>query len=245
MKKENTIRRLVDFGQLNRLVEMHKEIFMNTVLQDKLIYFDENFPHYLKTVLLDKNQYIFGVFTDNEINGFLHFKKYNESLFLNNIFIGEKIRGRGIGTEVLNTVLRYPFVMDEGMIFLELDVLQSNSGAKKWYEKLGLSEVSKDIWYFINNPRIDRDLNPHFEIATDDNNFNSLFYNKEKVATIINDFYIIVHNKLALEYPSIKTFVYKEMARDESIQYPVVDCSIRMKGTISQIIDKLGCLHLK
>ncbi|MCJ8152372.1 GNAT family N-acetyltransferase [Chryseobacterium sp. SSA4.19] len=249
MKKECTIKKLHDDSQLDSLVRMHREIFLNTALQDKLIYFDENFREYFRKVLLYENQYIFGIFFDCEINGFLHFKKYENSLFLNNIFIDEKIRGKGTGTSVLNKILHQPFIGEEGFEFLELDVLESNPNAKRWYDKLGLFEINKDTWYLVNQISINKTINPNFEIAVDDNNFNSVFYNNKKVATIINDSYIIAHDKIALKYTAQKNILYKGRdlvsSKDEYMQYSEIDSSIRMKGKISQITNTLQCLNLK
>lgn len=243
MKKELTIKTLHDDSQLESLILMHKRIFLDTPLQEKLIYFDESFREYFRKVLSCSDHYVFGVFSDSEINGFLHFRKYGSSLFLNNIFLNEKIRGKGTGTAVLNFILNMPFIIKEGFNFLELDVLESNVIAKKWYNKIGLVEIFRDIWYDVESNNCNNDLNLNFKIDVDQNNFKSLIYNDTKVATIISDFNMVVHDTIAFQYTGMKSKIYKTrnllQSEKSCFKFSEIDSSIRMRAKISHITNLL------
>ncbi|RMZ59315.1 GNAT family N-acetyltransferase [Chryseobacterium nematophagum] len=245
MKKDLIVSELNDARYLEEIVTMHRDIFLGTELYGKLMYFDENFPDYFKKVLESKNDYIVGVFKGESIMGFLHLKKIEKTLFLNNIFFKEEIRGGGIGTDTLREVLTKPFVTLEGFEYLELDVFESNVLAKKWYNKLGLLDISTSDWYFLQSNKKE-DFNGDFKINEDINNFKSLYYNDHKVATFINDSYIIAHDTVALQYKSSAQFIYRTVKNENAIVNNMkFDSSTRMRGNISSIIDKIQCLISK
>lgn len=238
MKKELLIKKISDQSHIERIVSMHHEIFCETKLFGKLIYFDNNFPNYFSKLFHDENNYVFGVFKDKEILGFLHLKKINNILFLNNIFLDKKIRGNGAGTFILRSVLSESFVKDNGFEYLELDVFESNVIAKKWYDKLGFETCAVSDWYFVENRFRNLNIQHRFKVSNDDNGFKSLFFDSHKVATIIKDSSIIVHDNIALNFDSNLSMLIKQSENinfSQEMNFIKFDTSIRMRGKISNI----------
>lgn len=236
MRKEIQIKRQNDSTYLTDLVLMHQEIFEDTELYGKLIYFDMAFSNYFRSVLKNKDHYVYGIFAENTIQGFIHFRKFDNVLFLNNIFLSKYIRGNGIGTYVLNKVLNMPFVSENNFKQLTLDVLESNPRAKKWYEKIGFIQESIEPWYYVKKsiPKINTDL----KLIYDDNQFKSLYLNNVKVATVINESCIIIHNFEALDFLSELPFIFKtkENYIVNGVQFSKFDSSIRMTSEITAVL---------
>lgn len=55
--------------------------------------------------------------------------------FIDEFYIREKLRGRGIGAEVLRSLM--PALADYGVKALHLEVGRENAGAKRLYKRLG------------------------------------------------------------------------------------------------------------
>lgn len=238
MKNDIIIKKLEDNYFLSDLVIMHREIFENTEFYGKLIYFDSAFPNYLENILIDKRHYFFAIIYNDNICGFLHLKEVGSNLFLNNIYLNKLVRGGGIGTYVLNYVLNHPLI-NRKFVNIELDVLGSNTIARKWYQKIGLNTEFISYWYYVHNLNLN-DLS--FHVGYDENNFLSLLFEDVKVATIIRNTCIIAHNELALSYKSHLPFIFKTDKISDNIGFENFDSSIRMKGNIINIIK---CISLK
>src|SRR5690606_14627134 len=101
------------------------------------------------------------------------------------------LRGNGMGTDILEEILNMSFIKENSFVNMELDVLQSNIRAVKWYEKLGLNQGSTHIWYVVEKQNKTKKLD--FKVDYDPNCFKSIFLNNAKVATIINNSYINLH----------------------------------------------------
>lgn len=242
MKKEIIIKRLYDDSCLDKIIAMHHQIFTDNELFGKLIYFDENFINYFRGIFQNENDFIFGVFKNEIIVGFLHLKKLKDNLFLNNIFLNKDVRGNGAGTLILEQILKEEFVKIYNFEYLELDVFESNIKAKNWYEKLGLVNTSYNDWFLTQNSNKSPDeLQSRFTISLDNVGFKSLFFNKNKVATIVSNKYIMIHDNIALQYNTNMTMIIKEsenfifVNETKSLK---LDTSIRMKGKIKNILDK-------
>lgn len=236
MKREIQIKRQSDSTYLTELVLMHQKIFEGTQLYGKLIYFDGAFPNYFKSVLSNNDNYVFGIFIKNKIYGFVHFRKIDNILFLNNIFLSEMIRGNGTGTDVLNQALNMPFVSENNFTQIQLDVLGSNSIAKRWYEKIGFFQEYLESWYYVN--RTDVNVNVDLKLSFDNNRFESLYLNESKVATVIQKSCVIVHDFRALGFLSELPIILKtkEGIIENNFQFVQFDTSIRMIGEIATIL---------
>lgn len=61
--------------------------------------------------------------------------------FIDEFFIREKVRGRGMGTEVLMSLL--PALSEHGVKALHLEVAQDNAAAKRLYARAGFAPREK------------------------------------------------------------------------------------------------------
>ena len=80
----------------------------------------------------------FAIVVDDEVVGtccFWGIDLHNRRAHLG-IGIGEQFRGRGVGTDACRVLLRYAFV-DRGFNRVQLEVLATNAGAIRAYEKAG------------------------------------------------------------------------------------------------------------
>jgi ribosomal protein S18 acetylase RimI-like enzyme len=223
---------------------MHLNIYKESHLNGKLIYFDDNFKFYLKGILNKKSTFIYGVINNDKLLGFVHFKEIGDStLFLNNIFIDKSIRGKGLGTYILNKLLHLNEITEQNYTYFELDVFKSNYAAHKWYKKLGLIEIEYSYWFsLIKLSNISKNQ-VDFDIRLDTNNFNSLYFKNEKVATIIKGNYIIVHNEIAYMYNTELPYIRKQNNKitPENFMVSELDVSIRMKGDLKTISNNITC----
>ncbi|SFI79616.1 GNAT family N-acetyltransferase [Myroides guanonis] len=236
MKKELSIKRLSDDNYLFEIITMHKEIFIETEFYGRLIYFDDDFKNYFRTILSDKDHYVFGIFSDNDIHGFIHLKAFSNTLFLNNIFLDESIRGNGNGTNVLKEVLNSAFIVNEDFVNIELDVLESNFKAKNWYRKIGLTPSIISHWYFLKKSTPLDIVNLYLDY--DLNGFKGVFLDNTKLGTIINDSSIIVHDLKVLDYKCNLLFIAKitGVPKVSNIEFLQFDSSIRMNSKITNVL---------
>lgn len=240
MKKEISIKRLHNVEYIDEIISMHKELFNNTELYGKLIYFDEAYESFFKVLLNDENHFIFGVFLNNNICGFVHLRNIHQVLFLNNIYLAEILRGNGMGTDILEEILNMSFIKENNFVNIELDVLQSNIRAVKWYEKLGLNQSSTHTWYVVEKLYKTKKLD--FKVDYDPNCFKSIFLNNTKVATIINNSYINLHDMIGIDFESNLPFIIKQetMRNRKDVNFFEFETSIRMESCISDIIKNIN-----
>lgn len=221
---------------------MHRELYKGNNLYGKLIYFDKNFSNYFNTILTIKEfqqtNYVFGIFDKKDLAGFIHLKKIETTLFLNNIFIRPEFRGRGIGKlslcKALNTLKN---LINVNFDFFELEVFESNVSAYNFYKNIGLKKIQSYNWYTIyeKNNYIN---SCNFLIGYDLNNFKSIFLDETKVGTIVNDQFIIVHDSRVLKINSEMIFVYKILADINELAYnwQLIESSQRMRIPFNSLI---------
>ncbi len=65
--------------------------------------------------------------------------------FIDEFYIRENVRGRGMGGEVLRTLM--PALAEYGVKALHLEVLRDNEGAKRLYTRLGF--VARDDYHLM------------------------------------------------------------------------------------------------
>lgn len=58
-------------------------------------------------------------------------------LWIEELYIREKYRGRGVGKYVLNNILQYPYYYCENVFRIRLEITPSNESAKKLYQSVG------------------------------------------------------------------------------------------------------------
>lgn len=81
--------------------------------------------------------------SDDEICGFLQYRKLYETVDIVNIAVDEKYRRQGIGTKLVY----YLFGMKDATNFM-LEVRSTNESAIKFYKHLGFSEIRKIKNYY-------------------------------------------------------------------------------------------------
>ncbi|MBY0098377.1 GNAT family N-acetyltransferase [Mesobacillus maritimus] len=94
--------------------------------------------HLLPKGIETPNHHLFNIYKDqNQLIGFIWVKveKEKKSAFLYEIYLFEKDRGKGLGTNVMNTVEKW--LAQEGVFYFKLHVFGTNDGARRLYEELG------------------------------------------------------------------------------------------------------------
>ncbi|MFL0252875.1 GNAT family N-acetyltransferase [Clostridium neuense] len=92
---------------------------------------------------------IFVAYEDEKFLGFSACKEddeINHCLYLDSLHVSEDLRGKGIGTKLLNTVGNYAY--KEGYKCMSICIVKGNSNAKGLYEKLGAKHYKDFIDYF-------------------------------------------------------------------------------------------------
>ncbi|MDR0138030.1 GNAT family N-acetyltransferase [Metabacillus idriensis] len=87
----------------------------------------------------------YGAYIDNKLAGFVEWRKLENVLFLNNIYILPDYRSFGIGKKLFNT--KQYLLTNYEVSRIELDVFSWNEKAMQWYENLGFKPIKTDNWY--------------------------------------------------------------------------------------------------
>lgn len=115
------------------------------------IYSTSEYKYYLSNIINDDNNIFVLSKINNKVIGFAHFRLFDKTIFLNNIFLDKKSRGLKIGSNLYNFGLTN--IRDiEHYKQIELDVFSSNNIALNWYYNLGFRFVRKNNW--VLNPVI-------------------------------------------------------------------------------------------
>lgn len=230
----------------NTIINLHKLISKGTTVDGHLIYFDTNFPFFFKNVIRNKTTNFVSVLKiNNVLSGFIHFKLFEDTIFLNNICLNESCQGKGIGKHFLKESLNLSY--DGSQKIFELDVFLSNHKALKWYLSLGLEIQKKSTWKSIardsNKLNIENISDIYF--LKDNNGFDSIYSENNKVATIVNNRTILVHDLLILERISSQTYtiITNQDVKELSVshyQFIVLEISARMNGKIKDVFNNLN-----
>lgn len=240
---------ILRYNKLDRnlasLIELHKLISKNNKLHNHLIYFDSNFPFYFKKIILDQGfNYIFILKIKGTLEGVIHFKILNDVIFLNNICLSENYQGKGFGKiflcESLNLLNKTDFK------YFALDVFLSNQPAFLWYKKLGLEVNESTKWkqiFLINNHENDQ-LPDEMIIKKDLNGFNSLFFKDLKIATIVNNTTMVLHNLTYIKQMPLNNYILisnqnTEFLENEKFEILDLDTSVRMVCPMKTFLNNL------
>lgn len=182
---------LAEIIRLNKLISKYNGVN----LQQHLIYFDSNYPSYLgKVIENSENDYLYTLMINDNLEGFIHFKIINDTLFFNNFCMSENYQGKGLGKMFLVKCLNLMNI--DNFKYLAKDVFMSNQPVFLWYIKIGLEVTQNSNWnkiVLLNNPK-NYKLPEEMIFKKDLNGFNSLFFKNNKIATIINDSTMILHD---------------------------------------------------
>lgn len=222
----------------DEIIRLHKLIFKNTALDNKLIYFDAHFEVFFKNVILDSKHNALTVLKiDDKIAGFIHFKIIEDTLFLNNICIDSGKQGSGLGKYFLKESLNY--YKDSEMKNFILDVFSKNVKALQWYEKLGLKIISETKWTQILHSQ-ETQFTSDTYLKNDENGFKSVYADAIKIATVVNDKNLVIHKmdyakQIALA--DFDTVITNQNA--DGFQTVLLDNSYRMKELLKNVIKNL------
>lgn len=229
----------------NAIVELHKLISKGTNLYGHLIYFDANFPFFFRHVIANKTaDFIYLLKINNAVSGFIHLKMFENTIFLNNICLNETCQGKGIGSYFLNETLK--LVFDGSQENFELDVFLSNQKALRWYLSLGLEINKKSTWVKITSaPRqLDIENTPDMHSLKDNNGFDSISYRNNKVATIINNATMLIHDMAVFEIipKQASTIITNQSVKELDAgyyQFITLETAARMSGRIQDVFNTL------
>jgi len=246
MKENIQITRYKELDEnFNSIIELHKLISKSTNLDGHLIYFDPNFILFFENLIKNSNtDFIYVLKINSILSGFIHLKLFENTIFLNNICLNESCQGKGIGRQFLNESLR--LVYDGSQEIFELDVFLSNVKALKWYLSLDLKIQKRSSWTQIVKDAHNEihDFISILSFLKDSNGFNSVFNDDIKVATIVNNTTILIHDLLFVEkIPSQYTIITnQDIKKIKRGHYQFIDLEIsaRMKGRVKDVFDNLN-----
>jgi hypothetical protein len=227
------------------LIELHKLISKNNKLNNHLIYFDTNFPSYFKKIVVDPRcNYIFTLKLNDTLEGVIHFKIFNDIIFLNNICLSENCQGKGLGKiflfESLNLLNKTDFK------YFTLDVFMSNHRALLWYKNLGLEMNKSTTWkqIFLINIQENKNLPDEMIFKKDLNGFNSLFFNDVKIATIVNNTTMLIHDLTYINQMPLNNYILitnqdTEFLENGNFEITDMDTSVRMVCPMKTFLNNL------
>lgn len=232
---------------LDELVKLTKLIskYNGVNLQQHLIFFDSNYPSFLGKVIENSDcDYLFTLMVNDKLEGFIHFKTIDNTLFFNNFCMSENYQGKGLGKMFLVKCLNLMNI--ENFKYLAKDVFMSCKTAFSWYIKIGLEVTQTSNWnkiVLVNNQK-NYKLPEEMSFKKDLNGFNSLFFKNNKIATIINDSTMMLHdlthiNQMPLNDYILITNQNTEFLEKENFELIELEISARMVCPIKKLYNNL------
>lgn len=232
---------LVELIRLNKLISKYNGVN----LQQHLIYFDSNYPSYLGKVIENSDRdYLYTLMINDNLEGFIHFKTISNTLFFNNFCMSENYQGKGLGKMFLVKCLNLMNI--DNFKYLAKDVFMSNQPAFLWYIKIGLEVTQNSNWnkiVLVNNQK-NYKLPEEMIFKKDLNGFNSLYFKKNKIATIINDSTMMLHDLTHIKEMPLNNYILvtnqnTEFLEKENFQIIELETSARMVCPIKKLYNNL------
>ena len=229
---------------LNKLIELTKLIskYNGVKLYNHLIYFDSNYPSYLEKVIeYSEYDYFFLMINDN-LEGFIHFKVINDNLFFNNFCMSEDCRGKGFGKMFLIKSLNLMNLVDYK--YLAKDVFMSAQSAYLWYIKLDLKVTKSTMWKQLSPINNIYDTFDKIVFKKDLNGFDSLFFNDLKIATIVNNTTMLIHDLTYIKKMPLNNYILitnqdTEFLEKGNFEIIDLDTSVRMICPMKTFLNNL------
>ncbi|MEH6992338.1 GNAT family N-acetyltransferase [Neobacillus drentensis] len=145
-----------DAHLIPKLIEsgMDKDIFSLTIFSSN------RYEAYLENLLTipeeNRRVKLYGAFVGDHLAGYTEWRIFENSLFLNNIYVFPEYQGLGIGKSLLEKHGN-KLVVEYGKSNLTLDVFDNNAEAVRWYEKIGFVKQNSTNWYVGEQPALTRD----------------------------------------------------------------------------------------
>ncbi len=137
------------------IAELYREQFkeMAKLMPDFIKEGDQS-EEFIKNTIADENSDILVCEENGEIVGFILIQVKNRPNFsfvvegkycyIMDVIVTENSRGRGIGTELINSAKEW--AKERDCLFVNLDVLEKNTRAIELYEKLGFMSKSREMY---------------------------------------------------------------------------------------------------
>ena len=130
--------------------------------------------------------------------------------------------------------------------YFTLDVFKSNQLAFLWYKKLGLVEENSIEWKEIipsKNLKVKK-LSNKIQFKNDTNGFSSLFLENYKIATIINNSTMLIHDISFIDIIPINNHIIITnqdtlSVNEMNYQFINLETSMRMNGLLTTVLNKL------
>ena len=230
---------------LDKLIELNKLIskYNGVKLYNHLIYFDSNFPSYLEKVIeYSEYDYIFTLMINDNLEGFIHFKIMNNTLFFNNFCMSENYQGKGFGKMFLIKSLNLMNLPDFN--YLAKDVFMSNQPAFLWYIKLGLEVTKSTMWKKLSLINNNIDTIDEMTFKKDLNGFHSLFFNDVKIATIVNNTTMLIHDLTYINQMPLNNYILitnqdTEFLENGNFEITDLETSVRMVCSMKTFLNNL------
>lgn len=230
---------------LDKLIELTKLItkYNGVTLYNHLIFFDSNYSSYLTNVIENSEiDYIFTLMINDNLEGFIHFKVIDDTLFFNNFCMSEDCRGKGLGKMFLIKCLNLMNLTD--FEYLAKDVFLSAQSAYLWYIKLDLKVTKSTMWrQLILLNRSDINCN-EMVFKKDLNGFNSLFFNDLKIATIVNNTTMLLHDLTYIKQMPLNNYILITNQDTQVLEHGIfdivdLDTSVRMRCPMKTFLHNL------
>ncbi len=103
---------------------------------------DENIDHYRRII---SEGYSFGAYENNELAGIVlcEERKWNNTLYIENLLVSESQRGKGIGKSLMKKVIET--AAQNNLRHIELETQNTNGHAIGFYSKLGFSVTGMNL----------------------------------------------------------------------------------------------------
>jgi hypothetical protein len=230
---------------LDKLIELTKLItkYNGVNLYNHLIFFDSNYHSYLTNIIeYSEVDYFFTLMINDNLEGFIHFKVTDDTLFFNNFCLSEDYRGKGLGKIFLIKCLNLMNLED--FEYLAKDVFLSAQSAYLWYIKLDLKVTKSTMWkqlVLLNSS--DNNCN-EIIFKKDINEFNSLYFNDFKIATIVNNTTMLIHDLTYIKQMPLNNYILitnqdTEFLENGNFEIIDLDTSVRMVCPMKTFLNNL------
>lgn len=235
-------------SNINLIVNLHQSISKGTAFENNLIYYDSNFENYLYSLLESPFHYFYVLEINGTIEGFIHIRFIDDFLFLNNIALNRRFKGRSLGKLLLTFALNDLSKTYGKEIVFKLDVFESNTIALKWYSNLGFKEESRKEWFIFHKASLLPTTISRYIEHKDVNGFNGIYEKGNRIATIVSG-NLILHQSVHIN--SIDFSKYNKILSDDCCFQKLpnidklkglaetIDVSIRMKNTVKDILIRI------
>ena len=239
MKKEKIIvREYNSSDNIDRLINLIRDISKNTRLEGCFIYYASQYNNYLIKESVDDNVLLTVIEVYGLIVGVAHFVINGNELFLNNISIHDDFLGKGYGGILLKKSVE--MIVDHKDMVLGLHVFKSNIRAMHWYLSLGFIVVRNyNNWYKIIPKK--SAINRSNDMQKDNNGFVGIYVDNERICTVVNDC-LIVHNVLLLPMINYTNFSLVSngditIINKADFNVSFIDSSIYLQLSVKTLLD--------